>query len=303
MMTKYIFRAGFLVCIIFFSFIVPGCGDITGQLNEVIILTEHDTTSQQYDDLTSVTNITESLLYNGAEEITTGFNLLQFDAEPGAIFSPDPIQNPEILFITEGTALIDADDKKVTAGEHDAVYLPENTTRVIKNIDNKTLSFFSIIQSGTIGNIPPLQNQNNLTKEIDSVQTITMNSEKTVNPLYFGDKNSNTSYEFYRLFHPSEKPYNMSFDLGTASLSHGYTIPDHYIDDSFQLFHFLSGFGSITVGCTKHDVKNGDIVYVAPGALMNITADSPVHMMVLTYPFYLPENEHQMSGACDTRIT
>ena len=249
---------------------------------------------EQYDEYITVSDIFSQLSQSGGIEFSPNISLLSYNAKPGAVLSPDSILPvPEVLYITKGTLRITTGEEQLVAEKDDVVYIPANKTRLFENHGDSELTFYSIIDL-SFANFLSDNNNLNITE---------IKSEKTVPSQEFGNVSNNEFFTFYRLIHPSDGPYEVSYDIGTTRLTKGASIPEHYIDGSYQLFSVLSGSGNISVGCSPQQISEGDIVYVAPGALMNMTATDTLHMMVLTHPFYDAENDHFITGACATRLS
>ena len=136
-------------------------------------------------------------------------------------------------------------------------------------------------------------------QEAPSDRKIRVISEKNTTPAIFGNNRIGEEYSFYRLVHPAEGPYPVSYDLGTVHIPVGTIIPDHYVEGSSQLMTILQGKGNISVGCTGYPVESGDTIYVAPGAVMNISVNENLHIMMVTSPYYKPENEHLILDVCE----
>lgn len=276
--------------------------------HEAIFLPYDSYLSEKYDELITYSNISFQLSREEKEQTLENISLLQYHMKPGAVFSPNTILSvPDVFFITEGNATIAANEEKISAGKNDAIYIRQQTVPTVVNTGDEDLVFFSIIEENREDETFAIKGINNTTSKTNDIfktyKTLEIRSENTVTPELLGNKTNNETFEFYRLIHPGKEPYNISFDLGTVELKKGSVIPEHYVDDSYQLFTILSGSGNISVGCQEHQVSPGDMLYVAPGALMNMTTQNPMHMMVITHPFYQIDNDHQITGACESRIT
>ena len=291
-----------LALLMFILILIPCTADSSVSGHEFLLLSEQNLTPDTYDELIDVADVFASLSRISEETQSSNISLKRFSAKPGAILSPDAILPvPEVLYILKGTALITADDTEVTGGMHDAIYIPPEKIRRVENAGEEQLEFFSIIDWNTMDSPLPGALLNNTTATEEFINTTMVQSEVTVHPVQLGDESSGEAFTVYRLLHPESSPFLISYDLLSAELNAGSHIADHYIDDRYQLITILSGSGNISVSCSDYQVHPGDILFVAPGALWNMTSMQDMHMLVLTHPFYREESDHQITGACETR--
>lgn len=268
---------------------------------EGIMLAGEEQGGVPYDEYIDSTDIFALLDRMADTSLSPNMSMHLFDAKPGAILSPDAILPvPEVIYVMEGTANVTTGEEQMLVNAGDAAYIPANKMRKFENAGNETLRFFSIIDWNSAEESENLTDANNTTGS--TRDDILIRSEDTVAPNIFGNTSSNESYTFYRLLHPLEGPYNISYDMGTVLLANGSVIPDHYIEDRYQLISVLSGAGNISVGCVVHPVRQGDMMYVAPGSVPNISATEDMHMLMITNPFYQVQYDRPIPNACDLII-
>ena len=266
--------------------------------SEGVLLTGGEQGAVQYDEYIEDTDIFTLLDRMAHTSLSPNISMHLFEAKPGAILSPDAILPvPEVIFVMEGAANVTADEEQMLANTGAALYIPAHKTRKFETAGNETLRFFSIIDWDSAEESENLTDANNTTNP--TRDDILVMSEDTVAPNIFGNTSSNEAYTFYRLLHPLEGPYNISYDMGTILLANGSVIPDHYIEDRYQLITILSGAGNISVGCVVHPVYQGDMMYAAPGSVLNISANEDMHMMMMTNPFYQAQYDRPIPNACD----
>ena len=268
--------------------LVTGAG-VTG---EGIVLSAHDRTEVRYDTGVYVSDLNALLnLASGKEILDSNLSLQLFLLEQGSKISPDSILSiPEVLFIFNGTASIYADETLVTGHKGDAVYIPPNVTRMIENDSEEDLKLLSIIDWNYIA----IDNSSALIAD----ESVLIESERTVTPFELANENIGDEFQFYRLLHPSEKPLMISYDLGVIKGPANASVPDHYLDGMYQMMFIQQGRGNVSVGCIGSEVHEEDILYIAPGAVMNISATEDLEFMMITSPFYRPEADHLIDDAC-----
>lgn len=282
-------QTGFLVLILLLSLCL-----VTGvrSSEEGIVLYADDRDEIRYDTGVYVSDLNALLsLASGKDIPDSNLSLQLFRLEQGSKVSPNSIlQIPEVLFIFNGTASIYADETLVTGHQGDAVYLPSNVTRMIENEYEEDLQLLSIID----WNYPGTDDSSDKTPDT----TVLIESVRTVTPFELANENIGDEFLFYRLLHPSERPLMISYDLGFIKGPAGASVPDHYLDGMSQLMVITQGRGNVSVGCIGNEVQDGDIVYIAPGAVMNISAIEDLEFMMITSPFYRPEGDHLIDDAC-----
>ncbi|QXO94461.1 cupin domain-containing protein [Methanospirillum purgamenti] len=288
------FILSLLTCSVLFA-------DNSWEKSEGIVLTEDNYEWVHHDELLNVTDVFSRLDLMSGMTLSPNTSLTLYNADPGAVLSPDAILPvPEVIYVLEGTINITADDEQILAGPNDAVYIPPMKLRRYENADEGRLRFFSLLD---------WTNQDSNATSIDEDgeegyhdTTVRIRTEETISPHIIGNQTSNETFRFYRLLHPEEDALELSYDLGSVWMSEGSQMPDHYIDDRYQLITILSGSGNYSVGCTQYPVNPGDIVFAAPGAVMNSTADQDLHLLVITNPYYEEKYDHAIPGACDVII-
>ena len=263
-----------------------------GVTKEGIVLSADDRTEVRYDTGVYVSDLNALLNQaSGKETLDSNTSLQLFRMEKDSKVSPDSILSiPEVLFIFNGTASIYVDETVVTGNQGDAVYIPPNVTRMIENDSKEDLQFLSIIDWNYVA----------IDDSSDSIadEGVLIKSERTVTPFELANENIGDEFQFYRLLHPSEKPLMISYDLGVIKGPAGASVPDHYLDGMSQLMFINQGRGNVSVGCIDSEVRGGDILYIAPGAVMNISATEDLEFMMITSPFYRPLADHLIDDAC-----
>ncbi len=284
--------------IAFFSGIIGA--DEIWEGSEGILITGEEWDEVQFDDYIRTCDVTSLLDRMGGLSLSQNLSVQVFTSEDGGILSPDAILPvPEVLYITEGSLRLTVNEEEVMAERGQAVYIPPQTIRRFENAANETLQFFSVIDWSSVQN-DARSSEQNFTPEQEGLSHEThVVSDDLVTPLELGNAGTQQSFTFSRLLHPLEGPYHLGFDIGTARVSEGSSIPDHYVESRYQLITVLSGFGTMWVGCHEYPVSSNSIIYVAPGAVMNLTASDDMHLMVLTNPYYQEKYDRQMPYACD----
>ncbi|MDD1725018.1 MAG: cupin domain-containing protein, partial [Methanospirillum sp.] len=292
---------GLTACLLL-SLITLACTGDTIPYHEASLLTQDNLTWQDYGPDIGFTNIIPLLNEApGIQTLSNNLSIALFKLKPGAVLSPEEVLPvPEVIYITQGTARITAGEEEVTTDAEKAVYIPSNVTRIIENPGDITLRYFSCTdwtsaRDGGAANTSATDK----TLQVPKEEKIHVISEKNITPAIYGNNSIGEEYSFYRLVHPAEGPYPVSYDLGTVHIPVGTIIPDHYVEGSSQLMTILQGKGNISVGCSAYPVESGDMFYVAPGAVMNISVGENLHFMMVTSPYYKPENEHLMMDVCD----
>jgi len=291
-----IYLSGFLLVIFLISSVHA---DYTDKIREDILIKNEDLIYQNYDTSVVYADLISNINKSIPGVLSENLSLMSYVIKPGAKFSPDGIlYHPEILYIIDGEASVIAGNDSILAKKGDAVYISANVTRLIENPGEKMLRFISCIgNNATITNNNLINSENNRTVTKSEEKSFVVN-ETDITPNLFVNNTTGENFSFYRLFHPLEEPLKISYDLGTVWIPSGGVIPDHYVDGHSQVVFFLSGSGYVSVACTKNPVQTDDILYVAPGAVMNISADEDLHFMIITFPFYRVEDDHSFADAC-----
>jgi quercetin dioxygenase-like cupin family protein len=299
-----LFRAILMQLLLIASFSGISCAGETWGGSEGILISSDTWDEVRYDEYITTFDVVSRL--DRMEGLSLGSNLSVqvFTSEDGGILSPDAILPvPEVIYITDGSLRLTVNDEEVLAEQGQAVYIPPQTIRRFENAANDTLQFFSVIDWTTAGGemdtshkLASIQDIFNHQEPLNQTKVL---SEDMVSPLELGDSGTNRTFLFSRLVHPREGPYEIPYDLGTARIDAGSGIPDHYIDGRYQLITVLSGSGNISVGCIEYPVSRNDIIYAAPGAVMNLTASDDMHLLVLTNPYYMEMFDWPMPYACD----
>lgn len=290
----------FFILILLVSLVVSSLADDSWENSEGILLSSQAYEPEQYDELITVTDIAALLDRTAGRPLFNGMSLLFYEAKPGAVLSPDAVLPvPEVIYITRGSARVKADDDEIIATADDVVYIPSQKIRMIENAENETLGFFSIIDWSSASEDGNQTESNTTNMTFGEENPLQIRNEESTPVQVFGNQSTNEVFSFYRLIHPAEESFIVPYDLGTVHIPVNVTIPDHYIDGRFQLMHVLSGSGTISVGCHEYQVQPGDVMYVAPGAVMNVSAPDDIHMMVITNPFYQAAYDHAIPFACD----
>jgi len=274
--------------------------DESWEKSEGILITSDACDFAVYDDYVSICDLSSLLERMGNRTLMSNLSIRIYRMDPEGSLSPDAILPvAEVLYITDGSLRLKTDDEEIRAEKDEAVYIPPHKIRIFENAANETLQFYSFIDWS-------LASDNNNTSEMHLFSTpeeaqnrTRVISEDQITPLDRGDTDTNRSFQFSRLLHPREGPYAIGFDVGTAHIPSGSGVPDHYIDDRYQLMSVREGSGTISVGCHEYPLAKDDIMYIAPGAVMNLTADEDMHLMVLMNPYYQEMFDYEMPYACD----
>jgi mannose-6-phosphate isomerase-like protein (cupin superfamily) len=95
------------------------------------------------------------------------------------------------------------------------------------------------------------------------------------------------------LLHPAKAAVQIGY-----SLAHGYLEPGarslvHRLQSS-EVYYFIGGQGTLTVGERSVPVGPGDVVYVPPGASQSLlnTGLQPIEFLCLVDPAWRQEDEH-----------
>lgn len=268
--------------------------------SEGILITGEEWDEVQFDDYIRTFDVGSLLDRMGGLSLSQNLSVQIFTSEDGGILSPDAILPvPEVIYITEGSLRLTVNEEEVLAERGQAVYIPPQTIRRFENAANETLRFFSVIDWSSVQNDARSSEQNSTTEQEDLSNETHVISEDQVTLIELGNASAQQSFTFSRLLHPLEGLYHLGFDIGTARISEGSSIADHYVESRYQLITVLSGFGTMWVGCHEYPVSSNSIIYVAPGAVMNMTASDDMHLMVLTNPYYQEKYDQQMPYACD----
>jgi quercetin dioxygenase-like cupin family protein len=204
--------------------------------------------------------------------------------EPAQVFSPNAVRPAhEVLYILAGSVEISSDDSVLNASEGDAVLIPAGSVMMVKNTGSEWLTFFSFLSVEVDRNI---SDQKFIKRSSDSRKT-----------LMFGNTTDSTSFVIKRMYSTFEEFLPISFDLAVATIPAGNSVLDHYME-SGQLGYVLAGTGNITIGCESHRITGGDVTYVPPYAVQRIDASDELKILLLTEPFYLPEQDLPSSGLC-----
>lgn len=83
-----------------------------------------------------------------------------------------------------------------------------------------------------------------------------------------------------------------SHSLAQIVLSPGCASQPHYHPTAEETYHILSGAGEIRIDDTRRAIKPGDSIYVAPGAVHQITNTGPDNLIFLAVcvPAWTPDN-------------
>ena len=60
----------------------------------------------------------------------------------------------------------------------------------------------------------------------------------------------------------------------------------------------LAGTGNVTIGCVSHVLAPGDLFYIPPSVVQEFTADTKLQYLLLTDPYYKPENDFPVMENC-----
>jgi len=266
--------------------------------SEGILLSSAQYDTVQYDDYITISDITSLIHRMGGLSVPPNFSVLHYTIEPEGTLAPDTILPvAEIIYVTDGSLSITTTDTTLVAARGTAVYIPPGTIRAFTNAENETLQFYSIIDQTPIP-AEETRAERNITPQ-EREPTTRIISEQDVSSLERGNISTNQTFTFSRLIHPSQGSYQIGFDLGTAHIPGGSGIPEHYIEQRSQLLTVLSGTGNISVGCQEYPLQRGDTMYIAPGAVTNLTAFEDMHLLVITYPYYEERYDISMPYACD----
>ncbi|ABD41306.1 Cupin 2, conserved barrel [Methanospirillum hungatei JF-1] len=299
-----LFRITLINILFIASFSGISFADGSWEGSEGILITSDAWDEVRYDEYTTIFDVVSLLDRMGGLSLGSNLSVQVFTSEDGGILSPDAILPvPEVIYITEGSLRLNVDDEEVLAERGQAVYIPPQTIRRFENAANDTLQFISVIDWASPAGEIHSSNENKTIQEIFNHQE-PLNQTKVVYEdmipaLELGDSGTNRTFRFSRFVHPREGPYDITYDLGTARIDAGSGIPDHYIDGRYQLITVLTGSGNISVGCHEYAVSRNDIIYVAPGAVMNLTASDDMNLLVLTNPYYMEMFDWSMPYACD----
>ena len=94
------------------------------------------------------------------------------------------------------------------------------------------------------------------------------------------------------LLHPGKSDANVGYSLAHGYLDPGNRSSRHRLQSS-EVYYFLAGEGTFTVGERSVEVSRGDVVYVPPGAdqsLMN-TGTQAIEFLCLVDPAWKMEDE------------
>ncbi len=203
----------------------------------------------------------------------------------GAVYTPHTANSaPEALYLISGKGKVSVDTSSLQAVSGDTISVPEGSLYDVENVGNEELVFISVLSS-------PVQVQN--TKN----QSMYKKSPGEVTPVSFGNETGNTSFSVYRVLDTNGDALPLSFDLAVISLPAGHNIGSHYVVGG-QIGYILDGSGIVIIGCIPHEVHTGDVFYIPPKAVQELSASSDLKFVLLTDPYYKPEEDFPVSSSC-----
>ncbi|MDD1728351.1 MAG: cupin domain-containing protein [Methanospirillum sp.] len=203
----------------------------------------------------------------------------------GAAFSPDATRPaPEALYLLTGSAQVSADESSVHASAGDVVVVPKGSVMIVENVGNETLTFISVLSLPAIG-------EGNLT------QKLYRKSSGDISPVLFGNETDKTGFSVYRVLDTNGDVLPLSYDLAIVSLPVGHIIGSHYLK-SGETGYILEGSGTLTVGCAPQNLNPGDAFYIPPTAVQELTATSDLKYLLVTEPYYKPDEDYSVSSTC-----
>lgn len=249
------------------------------------IVIPSDVLSQNQTGEIAVADILVLLNQSGAVNLSTPASVAILQVKPGAAYSPNALrQAPEVLYLLAGSANISADAVSLNASAGDTVFVPAGSVMKVENTGQEPLRFFSVLS----GIVPETEKP---------AQVLYKKAQGSVKPVIFGNESDKTLFSVERIMDTNWGSLPLSFDLALITLPAGNTIGDHYVE-SGQTGYVLDGAGNVTVGCVSHPITPGDLFYIPQSEVQKMTADSDLHFMLLTDPFYKPEKDFPVNGAC-----
>jgi|GEM_PF-4532559 len=228
-------------------------------------------------------DILQLLNQSGSNGTPASVSILQ--VTPGGVYTPGGSNSaPEALYLISGDAKVSADTSSVKGESGDGIFVPEGSLFDVENIGNETLTFMAVISS-------PVQVQD--TKD----QNIYKKSPGEITPVTFGNETDNTKFSVIRILDTNGDSLPLSYDLAVVSLPAEHTIGSHYVTGG-EIGYMLDGSGNVTIGCVPHEVRKGDIFYIPPKAVQEMTASSEMKFLLLTDPFYKPGEDFPVSSSC-----
>jgi len=228
-------------------------------------------------------DILHLLNQSGSDGTPASVRIIQ--VHPGAVYTPGGSNSePEALYLISGDAKVSADTSSVKGKSGDTVFVPQGSLFDVENIGNETLTFMAVLSS-------PVQVQD--TKD----QSMYKKSPGEVTPVSFGNETDNTSFNVLRILDTNGDNLPLSYDMAVVSIPAEHTINSHSLTGG-EIGYILEGSGNVTIGCVPHEVHAGDIFYIPPRAVQEMTATSEMKFLLLTDPFYKPGEDFPVSSSC-----
>jgi quercetin dioxygenase-like cupin family protein len=232
----------------------------------------------------SVIDILPLLQPSGNVNMSMPASVAIITMEPEQEFSPNAVRpGAEMVYILAGSAEISADNDVVHASKGEAILVPRGSVMMVKNTGEDLLSIFSILSADV--------------SEKVADQGLMKRSLESKTPVMFGNKTGSDSFSVNRMYSTFEEPLPISFDLAVISVPSGNSVRDHYME-SGELGYVISGTGNVSIGCNSHVIGAGDIIYVPPYAVQRYDVKDAMTLLLLTEPFYRPEQDYSSSGLC-----
>nr|WP_319538281.1 cupin domain-containing protein [uncultured Methanospirillum sp.] len=224
-------------------------------------------------------------LLNQAGSNGTPASVRIIQVRPGAVYSPDGANPaPEALYLISGDARVSADTSSVNAKFGDTIVVPQGSLFNVENVGTESLTFITVLSS-------PVQVQD--TKD----QSMYKKSPDEVKPVSLGNETGNTGFSVIRTLDTNGDSLPLSYDLAVVSLPAEHSIGSHYLTGG-EIGYILDGSGNVTIGCVPHEVHAGDMFYIPPKAVQEMTASSEMKFLLLTDPYYKPGEDFPVSSSC-----
>ena len=231
----------------------------------------------------SVSDILPLLNNSGSVRVSMPASVAIIRVQPDQAFSPNSLRpGAEVLYLLAGSAEVSADDATVNATEGDGILVPAGSVMMVKNTGAVPLTFLSVLSASNA---------------TSSEQKLMKRSPGSKPSVTFGNVSDSNYFSVNRMFSTFEESLPISFDLAIATLPAGNSVRDHYMM-SGQLGYILSGTGTTTIGCESHQIAKGDISYIPPYAVQRIDASDEMRILLVTEPFYQPDQDFPSPGLC-----
>ncbi len=269
-----------LVVIISFQAVFADSDTISSESG--IVITSSDITVDLSENSAGV-DLLHLLNQSGSDGTPASVMIIQ--VSPGAVYTPAGANSaPEAIYLISGDAKVSADTSSVITESGDAVVVPEGSLFDVENTGTETLTFIAALSSPV-----PVQETEK--------QSMYKKSPDEVTPVLFGNETDNTSFSVIRLLDTNGDSLPLSFDLAVVSLPAEHTIGSHYVTGG-EIGYIIDGSGKVTIDCVPQEIGPGDVFFIPPKAVQELTASSDLKFMLLTDPYYKSSEDFPVSSSC-----